>query len=197
MKGIVRIPFRNVQTFRTDSARCTKNAQLGKIEGVKVDAHQVVQRYVANLRLTGRFKSIQELAEAMDTSRTQVYEMLATGKMMTKHVNGLALALKTDASAIYGEMQGLAQNMRDGIVQPITKDELKLILKQRRKKAKRGAAEIDAGGADRLPGADGRALINVDRHGKHGATSADETPKSSKQPRRMRKRPGQNPDPQR
>lgn len=195
LKGIVRIPFTSVQYIRTESEHCTEIEHLGRMEDVKIDAHQVVQRYVVNLRLTGRFQSIEALSKAMVTSRTQVYEMFTTGKMMTKHVNGLALAMETDLNSVYAELGGLAKNMQDGVVHPVTREELATIIKKRPKK-KRGATEIGEAPPDQLRGAAEKHLFSADRPSSDDAPSGDSRGTSKRSGQRQ-KHPDQNKDRQR
>lgn len=154
----VRITYETVNIKRTDFAHCTKIEHLGTITRVPVSAYDVVKRYLQNLMDTGRVPKKVRLAEAMKTSRTQVYTALREGRITIDHIEALAQYLHSTPSAVLGELAGLAKKMDEELAAeeqtdppqlPGRVDREKFLSEDRR--APRGGEESSEPGEPSLP----------------------------------------------
>lgn len=107
----VRNTYAPVKLERTEIAHCTEIGHLGTIVRVPVTARDVVKQYLRNLMDTGRVPKKTRLADAMKTSRTQVYSALREGRITVDHIEALARYLHSTPASILGELAGLAAIM--------------------------------------------------------------------------------------
>lgn len=92
------------------------------MDAVPVRASDVVRRYLMNLLATGRFKK-KDLAEAMDTSRSQLDNLLTKpardANLMSKHIDGISAHLHSSPAAVWKELHGLAAQMEKDLADPV------------------------------------------------------------------------------
>lgn len=108
----VQNPCASRKRLRTDYEQCTNSEQLPKITGMAITANDVVREFLQrNLIDTGRVGSKSELAEWMETSRTQVYSALKTGNIEMDHLTHLAERLGVTIGGLFGELAAVAKQL--------------------------------------------------------------------------------------